>query len=176
MGWAFYRIPRPVVTGVFWSGNTAAPWLLLAFLAGVSQNRRGLAPLAGALADVALVTGFYSQFLLLDIDQGRSPGATHTGSALTSGLSRWITFITPWLVVAVIAGGVFGAVGAWWRRSGSRLAVAAVSVPFVVEPALWTLVGAQVPPLMWAGELLVGVVIAALLLRPRPPTYTVAIP
>ena len=53
-GFATAHILAPHDGGVFWLGNLAAPYLLIAFVAGAWRFRSVLASVAGALGAVAV--------------------------------------------------------------------------------------------------------------------------
>jgi hypothetical protein len=65
-GAAVSAIPYPSSTTLFWVGNFSAPWAVLPFIAGWAQRSWKTAALAGLLADLACVVGFYANFLTLD--------------------------------------------------------------------------------------------------------------
>jgi hypothetical protein len=73
-----------------------------------------------------------------------------------------------WSERAILSGPVFGALGFWWRRGRSLLAVGVVAALFVLEPFAWWLYGSAylggqasypVPayPALWLGEIAAGV-------------------
>ncbi|MFI6700848.1 DUF6518 family protein [Streptomyces sp. NPDC050509] len=84
--------------------NSGAVWSAVAFVAGALLADRGVrvAVAGGLVAEVGLVTGYYGF-----AEFGRGGMGT-----LTTGLV--------WLVMAVVAGPLFGAAGAWWRRGSIR--------------------------------------------------------
>jgi hypothetical protein len=95
-----------------WSSlaNSASPWLAGAFAAGAIQPRLRPAVLAGLVACVLAVAGYY-----LTAAQ-RGYGASHTG-------------ILFWSVCAIAGGPVFGAAGhLWWSQ---RRAIGAALLPAV---------------------------------------------
>jgi hypothetical protein len=82
--------------------NSGAFWSVAAFVAGALLAAKGVrTALAGGLcAELALVVGYYgyAQF-----------GYQRGGIGM-------LTPVLEWLLVAVVAGPLFGAAGAWWRR------------------------------------------------------------
>ena len=58
-GYVMACLPAPDVPSAFWIGNFSAPWAVLAFLVGWSRRGPVSAMLAGVLAEVACVVGFY---------------------------------------------------------------------------------------------------------------------
>ena len=122
-GWAFgvldSRIPMPSSSTVFWLGNLGSTWLVLPFLAGWVQRSRPWALAAGLLTSVSSMVGF---FLL--------GGAWGPAS---------FAFVASWILVGVLAGGVYGLFGESWGRSRVLLDGLALALPFVVEPWAWSL-------------------------------------
>ncbi|MEU5342333.1 MULTISPECIES: DUF6518 family protein [unclassified Streptomyces] len=80
--------------------NSGAVWSAVAFVAGALLADRGVrvAVAGGLAAEVGLVTGYY--------------GFAEFGR---DGMGM-LTHVLVWLVMAVVAGPLFGAAGAWWRR------------------------------------------------------------
>ena len=163
------RIPSPHGGGVFWVGNLCAPWLVLAFMAGRAQRSLGSAALAGALTEIACVVGFYVQFLTLDALRLGLPHQTPLTEVATTSLSRWLVFISPWLVAALAAGPAYGVLGQLWGRSKALVSGLALALPFLAEPALWPLANGYYkgPGLIWAGEVTLGLLIVVAVLRTR---------
>ena len=64
LGLFMESLPAPSDTGTFWVGNFSAPWAVLAFGAGWAQRSRLWAAIGGMAAGVAIVAGFYGQFLV----------------------------------------------------------------------------------------------------------------
>ncbi|MER5951807.1 DUF6518 family protein [Streptomyces sp. NPDC001904] len=88
-----------------WSqlANSGGVWSVVAFVTGavLAPRVRGVRRIAtaGALAEIGLVVGYYGYAEL---------GRGGMGS---------IVFPLVWLVMACVAGPLFGTAGAWWRRS-----------------------------------------------------------
>lgn len=137
-GFGIAKLPSPAEPHVFWIGNTAAPWLLLAFIAGAFQPASlKWGALSGVIGDVGAVVGFYWHFLV--IDQSALPGA-HGSSLVTrivSNFPHWLVFIAPWVAFALVSGVVCGIFGSWWRIGRSRTLGAILAMSFVIEPIVW---------------------------------------
>jgi hypothetical protein len=110
--------------------NSGAVWSVVAFAAGSVLARRVALPaaaVAGLCAEVGLVVGYYGY-----AEFGRD-GMGHLGWPLV------------WLVVAFIAGPLFGIAGAWWRQGRTThrrvTGLAALAGVFGMESILyaWTL-------------------------------------
>jgi hypothetical protein len=106
-------LPAPSDVGTFWVGNFSAPWALLAFGAGWAQRSRLWAAIDGVSAEVACVAGFYAKFLVFDPDRLGLPRSTNLLTLVETGLSQWLWFIAPWVVVAIVAGVIYSLLGRW---------------------------------------------------------------
>lgn len=154
-GWAFglldSRIPMPASSTIFWAGNLGSPWIVLPFLAGWAQGSRGWAErsrgwalAAGALACAAAMVGFFG------------PGGGWGPASFV--------FVTSWLAVGALAGGLYGLFGDTWGRSRTLLDGLALALPFILEPLVWS-VGfgyARGATAYWYGEAAVGVALLVL--------------
>ena len=104
--------------------QVAAPWFLLAFLAGAatSDRRYILGALSGFGATVCALTGFYfvNSFIFA---YGTWPQSLHF--ALGSGKI--------YFELGFVSGPLFGWCGAWWKRHLSIVPVVALGLAFVGE-------------------------------------------
>lgn len=82
--------------------NAVSPWLVVPFVVGARARSRGTALVAGLLACVLQVVGYYV-----------------TADLRGFGLS--ITSIAEWIVTGVVGGPVFGLAGHLWRTAAGRL-------------------------------------------------------
>jgi len=164
-GRAMSQIPIPRDARVFWLGNLCAPWLLLAFLAGVAQRGRVWGALAGAATNVGCVLGFYAEFLDFSRSSLGLPDGTPMSSVVAITVERQIVFMAPWLAAAVGGGLVYGLLGWWWRTARPLAAAVALGLPFITEPALWPLqYGVYRGPWpVWALEVAAGLALIALM-------------
>ncbi len=166
-GVAVSHIPAPDDPALFWIGNFSAPWAVLPFLTGRAQRSWRWAAAAGLVADVACVAGFYGGFLTADPNRLGLPASTPVTELVITGLAGWITFIAPWVVLAVATGLLYGVLGCWWGRSRALIAGVAVAVPFVAEPVLWWLYRGFLPgpAYLWLVEIAVGAAVLLFLIR-----------
>ena len=162
-GWLMGSVPPSLTSGTFWIGNLAAPWALFAFGAGWAQRSRLWAALGGVATEVAIVAGFYLSALVDPVvDPWAHFGLPYPGllTRLGTGLSDWLSCISPWAIPAIAAGVVYGMLGRWWGRSRPIAAGIALAVPFFVEPVWWRafegypLEGSLV---VWVVEIAVGI-------------------
>ena len=169
------RVPGTSDPTAFWVGNLAAPYLLIPFLAGNWRFRATGSAVAGAVAAVAAVAGFY-RFLVVwhttAANWGMPPG-TPTRTVVLHAYGFWFRNLAlgdpggrPWLSIALVAGAVCGYLGYLWARRGSRVAALVITSAFVLEP-LGHLVGLFVEGgrytfgvsniVIWSIEALIGV-------------------
>lgn len=152
-------------------GNVSAPWLLLAFLAGVTVGRRKLlsAAAAGTAASLVALLAFYvAESRLLDL--GAHSWLVDLRLAVMAGRI--------YLATALISGPIFGGLGGIWSRRRSPFVALTVGAMFALEPvAVWLVEHRQGSvassglltqyPWMWSGEIVLGVAGSALLIRAR---------
>jgi hypothetical protein len=169
-------LPPSFDSGTFWIGNLAAPWAVLAFGAGWAQRSRLWAAIGGVAAEVAIVAGFYGQFLVGDFADPRKllggdpyPGLLPFTETAVAG---WLRSAGPWLVLAIGAGIAYGLLGRWWGQSRSIVAGVAIALPFFAEPVWWRvfegypLEGSLV---LWLLEIAVGITLLRWALVARRP-------
>ena len=163
-GYLTAHIPSPRDAGVFWVSNLSAPWLALAFLAGWPQRSPLWGALAGVCAGVACVVGFYAQFFSFGDPNrlGLSP-ATPLAERLVADFGGWVSFAAPWLLAGVLAGAVFGSLGACWGKWRTRAAGVLLAAAFIFESAAWYLYNdALWPPYsIWFTEICFGILLLA---------------
>ena len=166
-GYLTALIPSPRDAGVFWVSNLSAPWLALAFLAGWPQRSPLWGALAGACADIACIVGFYAQFFSFgDPNRLGLPPRTPLAERLVADLGGWVSFAAPWLLAGVLAGAVFGALGAYWGKSRTPAAGVLLAAAFIFESAAWHLYNRALwPPYpIWFAEIFFGTLLLALVL------------
>lgn len=106
--------------------ETAAPWFLLAFIAGAATNDRRFT--------VGALTGFEATLLALIgwyfVNSFIFPFGTYTWtSSFHSSLLTGKVFFE----LALVSGPLFGAFGAWWKRNLSMVPVFALGFAFILE-------------------------------------------
>jgi hypothetical protein len=134
--------------------QTAAPWFLLAFLAGAatSDRRIVLSVVAGFGATILALIGFYFVNSLI-FRFGSVPWLSRFHYSLGVGKM--------YFALALFSGPLFGAFGAWWKRNLSMAPVVALGLLFVVEAlarATHAKIFAQYGDVVAAIEVFVGVV------------------
>ncbi|HEY6396175.1 MAG TPA: DUF6518 family protein [Solirubrobacteraceae bacterium] len=120
-------------------GNISAPWLLVAFLAGTQYRRLRYAALAGLLATLAALLGFYAEQSPL-VELGSRSGDFIANPA--GAFDFLVSAHSVYFLGGVVIGPIFGLLGGIWGQRRSRLAAGAVALAFVCEPVVvWALGG-----------------------------------
>jgi hypothetical protein len=175
LGLFMESLPAPSDTGTFWVGNFSAPWAVLAFAAGWAQRSKLWAAIGGVAAEVAIVAGFYGQFLVGDfadprklLGSERYPGHL---PFIETAVANWLSLAAPWLVLAIGAGVVYGLLGRWWGQSRSIVAGVAIALPFFVEPLAWRVYDGFLkgPLTVWAVEMAAGIALLGWVFTARRP-------
>lgn len=131
------QLPRPIDL----LGTLGGPWIATAFAVGTFARRRGPAAAAGAASMVAAVVAYYA---MRQVVHPGAPGGFTVGGQ-----------IGPYLLIALAAGAIFGALGSAWRGGGM---VGRIAGPGLLAGAL----GAEVIVLTvqsWNGVELIWAVI-----------------
>jgi hypothetical protein len=117
-------------------GNLSTPWLLVAFVAGTRCSRLRSGALVGLLATMVALIGFY---LVSSIIQDLG----HHG--FLGDLRLELSANRGYLQSGLVAGPLFGALGAWWRQRGTLGASVVAGVLLMAEPLVLLLLGAVAP-------------------------------
>ena len=140
----------------------SAPWLLLPFLAGATQDRRRRAMLVGLVVTLAALVGYVAMTY--------SPWENVPVSRFWSGVVAMVRSgqNPTWFAGGLVMGPVFGSLGQRWRVDRWWPAAALVVATLLLEPVARALAGMRSnPALVWELELLVGVLAAASFLSRR---------
>ena len=141
-------------------GNLSAPWLLMPFIAGATAGARriGRAAAVGALVSLSALAGFYvaNSFVL-----HLGPHPWLVDLRLAFGSLYFFKF-------ALFSGPIFGALGGWWKQTGSAWLGVLVAALLVLEPFAWlaytraqsTVYTSDAP--VWAAEVVVGLAVCGL--------------
>jgi hypothetical protein len=148
-------------------GNLSAPWMALAFLAGMSAPRPWGGAVVGVAGTFAAFLAFYAtEAAVLDL----GPHPWWVDLRLTLGSGR---VYETWGVPAGIG---FGALGALWSGRRLRAAPLVLGGAFVAEPLIvWALAHAHVwgdaflldYPMVWLTEVAIGIALVAAVVRRR---------
>ena len=145
-----------------WASTAAqmsAPWLVLPFLAGVTQERARRAAVLGLVATASALVGYFAMTY--------SPMEVHPWSfeRFASGVVAVSTsgYNPLFIVGGLVTGPVFGLLGQRWRVRRSWVSAALLAGALCLEPLARWGVGQLMPPTpVWTAEVVVGAVVAAL--------------
>ncbi|MGZ4132213.1 MAG: DUF6518 family protein [Actinomycetota bacterium] len=155
-----YLGSRSAALGV-WAATTAqvsAPWLILPFLAGTTQERPRRAMVLGLVATASALVGYfamtYSPMEGVPLERF-VPGIV---AIATSG------FNPAYILGGLMTGPVFGLLGQRWRVRRSWVSAALVAGALCLEPtARWATGQLSSPASVWRVEVALGAVVGLLL-------------
>ena len=155
-----------------WSATAAqvsAPWLILPFLAGMTQEAPRRAMIVGVVVTEAALLGYFAMTY--------SPLEIHPWSLdrFVDGMIAITTrgFYNPAFIISgLITGPAFGLLGQRWRVRRSWVSAALVAGALCFEPlARWASGRLMEPPEIWIAEVTLGLFVAgtfAFILMRRP--------
>lgn len=133
----------------------SAPWLLLPFLAGMTQERRRRAMGSGLAVTMAALVGYFAM--------SHSP---MEGVPLDRFFDRVVTMVSTgynplWIVGGILTGPLYGFLGHRWRVARSWISAVLVASALCFEPLAWRVVGMlSGPSVVWGVEVAIGTVVA----------------
>lgn len=134
----------------------AAPWVLLPFLAGVTEDRARRAMVMGLVATVAGLLGYFGRTC--------SPWETIP----VEEFPRCFVFLVRapynpvWIAGGLVTGPLFGYLGHRWRIKRWWPGAALVTVAFLLEPLARRVVGIPSGPAVVSGaEIAMGILVGA---------------
>jgi uncharacterized protein DUF6518 len=133
----------------------SAPWLVLPFVVGMTQDRSRRAIALGLVATMAALVGYFAMTY--------SPMENVPVDRFFSGvLTMARTGYNPlWIVGGVVIGPLYGFLGHRWRVARSWISAALVTAALCLEPVARRLVGMLSPPaLVWGAEIAIGAAVA----------------
>jgi uncharacterized membrane protein (UPF0136 family) len=134
----------------------SAPWLVLPFVVGMTQERARRAMALGLVATVAALVGYFAMTY--------SPMESVPANQFFRGFVTIVrTGYNPlWIAGGVVIGPLYGFLGHRWRVARSWVSAALVTSALCFEPLARRFVGMLAPhPLVWWTEVAVGTVAAA---------------
>jgi hypothetical protein len=129
----------------------SAPWLVLPFVAGMTQQRVARAMIVGLVATLSALVGYiamtYSPLENVPLDRF-VPGVV---AMTTTGYNP------VWIVGGLLTGPLYGYLGQRWRVERSWVSALLVTLALTMEPVAREAVG-MLPsePLVWATEVAIG--------------------
>lgn len=167
-----------------WAATAAqmsAPWLVLPFLIGMTQQRARRAAVLGLVVTLSALLGYFAMtYSPMEIPKW-------TFHRFTTGMVAVTTrgWYNPLFILAgLMTGPVFGLLGQRWRVRRSWVSAALVAGALCLEPLARWGAGQLMPPApVWTVEVASGAVVAALFAytlmiwrRTRPPIPPQALP
>jgi hypothetical protein len=135
----------------------SAPWLILPFLAGMTQEHRRRAMTVGLVVTMAALAGYFAM--------SNSP---MEGAPLDRFWGRVVTMVSTgynplWIVAGIATGPLYGFLGHRWRVARSWISAVLVTSALCFEPLARKFAGMlSGPPLVWGAEVAVGTAVAVL--------------
>jgi hypothetical protein len=131
----------------------SAPWLVLPFVAGATQNRPRRGAAIGLVVTLSALAGYFAMTY--------SPLESIPIREFWSGVVGMVT--SPpnpeWILAGAITGPLMGYLGHRWRVARSWVGAAIITTALVLEPVARSAVGRlERPPQVWATEIAVGIV------------------
>lgn len=142
------------------AAQVSAPWLIVAFLAGTTQDSSRRAMIIGLVVTEAALLGYFAMtYSPLEIHPWTFDRFVHGMIAITTGGGYNAGFI----VSGLVTGPAFGLLGQRWRVRRWWMSAASVAGVLCSEPlARWASGQLMSPAEVWIVEVLVGLVVAAL--------------
>jgi hypothetical protein len=139
------------------AAQVSAPWLILPFLAGITQGERRRAMIVGVVVTEAALLGYFAMTY--------SPLEIHPWSVdrFVDGMIAITTtgYNPAFIIGGLITGPVFGLLGQRWRVGRSWVGAALVAGALCLEPlARWASGHLMSPPQVWIAEVMIGLVVA----------------
>jgi hypothetical protein len=156
-----YLGSRSIVLGL-WASTAAqmsAPWLLLAFSVGITQQRARRAVVLGLVVTASAPLGYFAMtYSPLEI-------RIWTFHRFTSGMVAVTTtgYNPAYIAAGLVTGPVFGWLGHRWRVRRSLISAVLVAGALCLEPLARWITGQLSPPApVWTVEVALGAVVAAI--------------
>jgi hypothetical protein len=139
------------------AAQVSAPWLILPFVAGLTQERPRKAAVLGLIVTASALFGYFAMTY--------SPMEIHPWSLhrFTTGMIAVTTrgwYNPAYIAAGLVTGPVFGLLGNRWRVSRSWVSAALVVGVLCLEPAARWTSGQLMPPApVWTIEVAAGAVV-----------------
>jgi uncharacterized membrane protein (UPF0136 family) len=145
-----------------WASTAAqmsAPWLVVPFLIGITQQRPRRAAALGLVITASALLGYFAMTY--------SPMEIHPWSLdrFTAGMVAVTTsgYNVVYILGGLVAGPLFGLLGQRWRVRRSWVSATLVAGALCLEPLARWVAGQLMPPApVWGAEVASGAVVAAL--------------
>ncbi len=139
------------------AAQVSAPWLILPFVAGLTQERPRRAAVLGLVVTVSALFGYFAM--------AYSPMEAHPWSLdrFAQGMVAVTTtgYNPAYILVGLVTGPLFGLLGQRWRVRRSWVSAAIVAGALCLEPVARWVSGQLMPPApVWTIEVVSGAVVA----------------
>ena len=152
---------RSITLGL-WASTAAqvsAPWLVLPFLVGLTQQRSRRAATLGLAVSVAALVGYFAMtYSPLEIH----PWSLHRFASGMVALTRgW--YNPMYVLGGLITGPLFGLLGQRWRARRWWVSAVLVAGVLFLEPLVRWAAGRLMPPApVWTVEVALGIIVGAI--------------
>jgi hypothetical protein len=142
------------------AAQVSAPWLILPFVIGTTQQRSRRAAMLGLVVTVSALLGYFAMTY--------SPMETHpwTSARFLAGMVAVTTrgWYNPlYILGGVVMGPLFGVLGQRWRVRRWWVSAAIVAGALCMEPVARFATGQLAPPApVWTIEIIAGAIVGAL--------------
>jgi hypothetical protein len=139
------------------AAQVSAPWLILPFLAGITQEAPRRAMIIGLVVTEAALLGYFAMtYSPLEIHPWTLDRFVDGMIAITT--RGW--YNPAFIISGLITGPAFGLLGQRWRVQRSRVSAALVAGALCLEPvARWASGRLMPPPQIWLVEIALGLVV-----------------
>jgi hypothetical protein len=139
------------------AAQVSAPWLILPFVAGLTQERPRRAAVLGLVVTVSALFGYFAM--------SYTPMEIHPWSLerFTEGMVVVTTtgYNPAYILVGLVTGPLFGVLGQRWRVRRSWVSAALVAGALCLEPVARWASGHLMPPApVWTIEVVSGAIVA----------------
>ena len=131
----------------------SAPWLILPFVAGMTQDRPRRAMALGLIVTLSALAGYFAMTY--------SPMESIPIRDFASGVLHMVTSMPNplWILAGAVTGPLFGWLGHRWRVARSWVAAALITVALCFEPLARLARGSLSDPPVWAAEVAIGLAV-----------------
>lgn len=141
------------------AAQVSAPWLILPFVAGMTQERPRRAMALGLVVTAAALLGYFAMtYSPMEIH----PWSLHRFATGMVAVTTRGWYNPVYIASGLVTGPVFGLLGQRWRVRRSWVSAVLIAGALCLEPLARSSVGRLMPPApVWTVEVVSGAVVAA---------------